>query len=67
MKERFGLGRDCFLDWKAHLRLAAPRSREDAQKDPWYLVKALVDAFNECREINLVPGSENVIDESMGK
>ena len=26
-----------------------------------------MDAFNECRETNLVPGSENVIDESMGK
>ena len=67
MKERFGLGRDRFLDWKAHLQLAVPRSREDAQKDPWYLVKAVVDAFNECREINLAAGSENVIDESMGK
>eukprot|EP00731_Ephydatia_muelleri_P024414 Em0016g685a len=66
-KERFGLERDRFLDWKAHLQLAVPRSREDAQKDPWYLVKAVMDAFNECREINLVPGSENVIDESMGK
>eukprot|EP00731_Ephydatia_muelleri_P035329 Em0114g13a len=31
---------------------------EDAQTDPWYLVKAVVDAFNECRETNLVPGSE---------
>ena len=67
MKERFGLGRDRFLDWKAHLQLVVPISREDVQKDPWYLVKAVVDAFNECREINLVPGSENVIDESMGK
>ena len=26
-----------------------------------------MDAFNGCREINLVLGSENVIDESMGK
>ena len=42
-----------------------PGSREDAQKDPWSLVKAVIDAFNECRETNLVPGSENVINESM--
>ena len=49
LKERFVLGRDRFQDWKAHLQLAVPRSREDAQKDPWYLVKAVVDAFNECQ------------------
>ena len=27
MKERFGLGCDRFLDWKAHLQLVVPRSR----------------------------------------
>ena len=54
LKERFGLGGNRFQDWKAHLQLAVPRSREDAQKDPRYLVKAVMDAFNECRETNLV-------------
>ena len=42
LKERFVLGRDRFQDWKAHLQLAVPRSREDAQKDPWYRKSVLL-------------------------
>ena len=38
LKERFGLGRDHVQDWKAHLQLAVPKSREDAQKELRYLV-----------------------------
>ena len=67
MKERFGLSRDHFIRWKASIQLPEPRSHDDASKDPWYLAKAVVDAFNECREASIVPGTENVIDESMGK
>ena len=66
VKERFGLGRDRFLS-RLESTPSTGCANKDAQKDPWYLVKAVVYAFNECREINLVPGSENVIDESMGK
>ena len=67
MKERFGLSRDRFIQWKAFIQLAEPRSDDDARKDPWYLAKAVLDAFNECKRANIVPGTENVIDESMGK
>ena len=69
MKDRFGLSRDRFIQWKASIKLAVPRSDDDdPRKDPWYLAKAVVDAFNECRRrANIVPITENVIHESMGK
>ena len=59
--------RDRFIQWKASIKLAKPRSDDDARKEPWCLAKAVIDAFNECRRENIVPGTENVIDESMGK
>ena len=68
MKEQFVLSQDHFIQWKASIQLAEPRSDDDdASKDPWYLAKAVVGAFNECRKANIVPGTKNVIDENVGK
>ena len=66
-RERFGLSRDRFIQWKASIKFAEPISDDDARKDHWYLAKAVMVAFKDCRRANMVLGTANVIDGSMGK
>ena len=58
-----GLSRDRFLYWKKYLKLWPPTVNEHT----WDSVRGLISAFNTTRMQNVKPGTEVVMDESMGK
>eukprot|EP00731_Ephydatia_muelleri_P007170 Em0003g1418a len=60
---RFGLSHDRFLYWKKYLKLWPPTVNEHT----WDAVRGLISAFNTTRMQNVKPGTEVVMDESMGK
>ena len=60
---RFGLSRDRFLYWMKYVKLWPPTVNEHT----WDAVRGLISAFNTTRMQNVKPGTEVVMDESMGK
>ena len=59
---RFNLARDRYLSWKRYLKLWPP----DHSDNPWYMAHSLIHAFNQRRREVVEPGTECIIDESMG-
>ena len=63
MRERFGLARDCYIDWERFLKIWPPGDSDNK----WKYIQPLIDAFNALQRKFVDQGTEVVIDESMGK
>ena len=59
---RYNLARDRYLSWRRYLKLWPP----DHSDNPWYMAHSLIHAFNQRRREVVEPGTECIVDESMG-
>jgi hypothetical protein len=57
----YGVSKHLFETWERNLCWW----HDEPPNDPWYRVRALVDAFNDCRLEVVLPGSHLVVDESI--
>lgn len=60
--ERFGMSKTRFLYIRSCLQMTSEDGNSD---DPWRLVRPLIDAYNNNRKNNVVPGPTIVVDELM--